>query len=362
MVKYGDDFRQLAFKDITHECIKGRQYKFDDNIWLVYFADEYDSLAKTLAVRRCNNFLRWVNPDNGNIEETPCIIDYDMASPSMQMTQSILTPNNHATIMVQGNVLTCNQLKTNMRFIIGNRPFKLYGYQNAIMNDLSSSIPTLLYLDLYLDEKQANDNFITSVAFNGRYDYTIIPSQLSIEGQTDSIGKLTANVLLNGSSIIRPLVWQSTNLEIIQIDNNGNYTIAGEVGDTATITVGIEGNTVDVVNIPITVVETVLNTLDIYIDSAIDKIREYESIEFVVKTNKHGANYTNFTSVISLNEIDSVLSNDYLAIVNTGLNAYKLSCVGFGAELQTLYITVTDTLTSDQYTELFNIRTVNMFG
>jgi len=105
-----------------------------------------------------------------------------------------------------------------------------------------------------------------------------------------------------------------------------------------------------------------LNTLDIYIDSAIDKIREYESIEFVVKTNKHGANYTNFTSVISLNEIDSVLSNDYLAIVNTGLNAYKLSCVGFGAELQTLYITVTDTLTSDQYTELFNIRTVNMFG
>ena len=162
-MKNGEDFVQLAFESIEHHRIKGRYYKFDSNIYLTYFTDEHDSLSKTVAVRRCNNALRWINPDNGAVETVPCVVDYDMSSPAMQVTQSILTPNNHAVVMIQGNDLTNAQLKTNMRFILGNRPFKLYGYQNTLINNLTSTTSTLLYLDLYLDEIQANDDLMNSM-------------------------------------------------------------------------------------------------------------------------------------------------------------------------------------------------------
>lgn len=360
--KNGDDFRQLAFQNITHQCTRGRYYKFDDNVWIAYFTDEYNSLTKTLAVRRCNNALRWINPDNGAIETVPCVVDYDMSSPAVQVTQSILTPNNHATLMIQGNDLTINQLKTNMRFILGNRPFKLYGYQNALLDDLSTPTATLLYLDLYLDEIQANDDMVRKIAFNGHFNYTITPSQLSIEAMPNSIGKLTANVLLNGASVIRPVTWESSNPDVIQIDSNGDYIITGDIDDTTTISVGIEGNATNVVNIPVTVVGAVSDVLDIHISPTIDKIKEYETLEFEVQVSKYGAPYTDFTSTVSLDGLQTVLTNKYLSISNQGGQGYKLSCKAFDSTPKALYVTVVDTQNSNTFQEAFNIKTVNMFG
>lgn len=360
--KNGDDFRQLAFQDITHPCTRGRYYNFDDNIWIAYFTDEYDSLTKTLAVRRCNNALRWINPDNGAVEVMPCVIDYDMSAPSFQVTQSILTPNNHATVMVQGNDLTINQLKTNMRFILGNRPFKLYGYQDTLLDDLSTPTATLLYLDLYLDEKQANDDMVRKIAFNGHYNYTIVPSRLSIEATPNSIGKLSANVLLNGVDVIRPVTWESSNPNVIQIDNNGDYVVTGVLNDSATISVWVDGNPNSAVVIPVDIVGAVDETLDIFLTPTIDKIKEYETIEFEVQASKFGEPYTNFTSTVSLSGSQITLSNKFLSIYNKGANKYELSCKAFDTTLKTLYITVVDTANSNVFTKSFNVRTVNMFG
>ena len=66
-MKNGDDFRQLAFRSIEHPCVRGRYYYFEDNYWLGTFTDEHDSIAKTMVVRRCNNFMRIVDPENGAI-------------------------------------------------------------------------------------------------------------------------------------------------------------------------------------------------------------------------------------------------------------------------------------------------------
>lgn len=361
-MKNGEDFVQLTFRSITHPKVRGRYYKFDNNIWLTHFTDEHDSLTRAVGVRRCNNALRWINPDNGAVETVPCVVDYDMSSPAVQVTQSILTPNNHAVVMIQGNNLTNTQLKTNMRFILGGRPFKLTGEQNALLNSLSATQPTLLYLDLYLDEKQANDNFNNSIAFNGHYNYTITPSQLSIEAMPNSIGKLTANVLLNGVSVIRPVTWESSNPDVIQIDSNGDYIITGDIDDTTTISVGVEGNATNVVNIPVTVVGAVSDALDIYISPTIDKIKEYETLEFEVQVSKYGAPYTDFTSTVSLDELQIVLTNKYLSISNQGGQGYKLSCKAFDSTPKALYVTVVDTQNSNTFQEAFNIKTVNMFG
>lgn len=361
-MKNGEDFVQLASESIEHHRIKGRYYKFDSNIYLTYFTDEHDSLSKTVAVRRCNNALRWINPDNGAVETVPCVVDYDMSSPAMQVTQSILTPNNHAVVMIQGNDLTNAQLKTNMRFILGNRPFKLYGYQNTLINNLTSTTSTLLYLDLYLDEIQANDDLMNSIALNGHFNYTIVPNQLSIDVLPDSIGNLTANVLLNGVDVIRPIMWKSSDLNVIQIDNNGQFSIVGEVDDTAIVSVWVDGNESTKVAIPVKVVDTADDKLDIHLTPVIEKIRQHETMGFEVQVSKHGESYSDFASTVSLNSTQTVLDNKFLSIVNKGSNIYDLSCVAFDSTLKTLYVTVTDNDNSNTFKESFELRTVNMFG
>ena len=361
-MKNGEDFVQLAFRSIEHPRIRGRYYKFDNNIWLTYFTDEHDSLSRTVAVRRCNNARRWINPDNGAVETVPCVVDYDMSSPAIQVTQSILTPNNHAVVMIQGNDLTNAQLKTNMRFILGGRPFKLYGYQNSLLEDLTATESTLLYLDLYLDEIQANDDLARSIAFNGHFNYTIVPNQLSIEATPNSIGKLTANVLLNGASVIRPVTWESSNPDVIQIDNNGDYIITGSVDATASISVWIDGNPTNVVNIPVSVVGALDDTLDIYITPMIDRIRQHETIAFEVRASKYGEPYADFTSAVSLETNQVVLTNKFLSISKKNGQLYELTCNAFDSTLKSLYITVVDTANNNTFQEVFNIRTVNMFG
>lgn len=361
-MKNGEDFCQIAFQNIYHVTPRGLYYKFDDNIWLAYFTDLHKSLSKTIAVRRCNNALRWINPLNGALESVPCVVDYDMSSPSVQVSQSILTPNNHAVVMIQGNDLTNSQLKTNMRFMLGGRPFKLYGYQNAIMDDDVSPSPTLLYLDLYLDEIQANDDLPRQLAFNGFYNYIITPSQLSIETTPNAMGFLSANVLLNGESVIRPLVWESRTPDIIQISMYGDYIAVGDVGELGMLAVGIEGNMKDAVEIPVIIISAFSNDLDISINPNITKIRQYETIKFKVETNKHGLPYVDFTSQVSLEDNQLITDNKFLSIMSLGSNEYEMTCKAFDSILKAMYITVIDNITSDSFTESFEFKTVNMFG
>lgn len=164
------DFLSFVFRDINHKTTRGLMYKFDSNFWMVHDSGEFDGLPYCCGVRRCNNYMRI--KDGDDIFSIPCIVDYDMASPSAQIGTSIITPNNHAVVMVQGNEDTLRLFKINTRYILGGRPFKLLSYQNAIMSaDIPK--PTLLYLDLYLDEVHSGDDIENQLADNGSIDYPI---------------------------------------------------------------------------------------------------------------------------------------------------------------------------------------------
>ena len=206
-IKNGIDFTQLMFQDIDHETIQGLYYIFDNNYHISYFYNRYDGLEKALAVRRCNNAMRIVDPENGSIFSIPCVIDYDMTSPNQQVSSYIITPNNHAVVMVQGNADTLRLFKLNTRYMFNGRPFKLLAYQNALLYDLDYQQPTLLYLDLYLDELHEQDDIENNLAYNGEYDYTIQIDADDMELTTGATGTLGATVLLNGTETKKNVVW-----------------------------------------------------------------------------------------------------------------------------------------------------------
>ena len=360
-VKNGNDFTQLMFRDIGHETIQGLYYIFDNNYHISYFYNKYDGLEKALAVRRCNNAMRIVDPENGSVFSIPCVIDYDMTSPSQQVSSYIITPNNHATVMVQGNTDTLRLFKLNTRYMFNGRPFKLLAYQNAILYDLQNQTPTLLYLDLYLDELHDKDDIENNLAYNGDYDYTIQIDADDMELTNGSTGVLTTTVTLNGVEAERNVLWESSNPEVVTINIGGQYQVVGDSGTSATITAILDGNTNVASSIAIQVVDEQVVQPLVTINPTFNKIRQYESITFSVEAVYGSVVVMPETIQISLAQENQVLSNQYLTITQSG-SQYIITANAIAPDPQILYVTVQNNSPSFQTIQQFTLNVVSMLG
>lgn len=360
-VKQGADFTQLMFRDIEHPVFQGLYYIFDDNYHISYFYNRYDGLEKALAVRRCNNAMRIVDPDNGSIFSIPCVIDYDMTSPSQQVSSYIITPNNHAVVMVQGNKDTLRLFKLNTRYIFNGRPFKLLAYQNALLQDLSNQNPTLLYLDLYLDEIHDKDDIENGLAYNGEYIYNIQIDANNMELSNGVKGNLSATITLNGEEVKRNVLWASSNEDAVLINVAGGYTIIGSSGSSATITATLDGNPNVSSTITIQVVDSQVVKPLILINPAFNKIRQFESIDFSIEVMYGSTLLVPQNITLSLSETGQVLSNQYLTITQSG-SQYIITANTVATTPQILYVSVQNASPDFQITAQFTLNVVSMLG
>lgn len=357
----GDDFKRLIFQSIDHEIKRGLYYQFDDNYWITYFTDAYNSIVKDCGVRRCNNVMRIVDPENGSIFSIPCAIDYDMTSPSQQVSSYIITPNNHATVMVQGNADTLRLFKLNTRYIFGGRPFKLLAYQNALIDESISPNPTLLYLDLYLDELHANDSIENQLADNGVYQYSIEIDSASMELTTGTTGTLGASITLNGEEVNRKIVWTSSDTTVVTVDAEGNYKVIGTDGQSCQITATLQGNSNVTASIEIAVVSAESLQPKIILEPTFDRVRQYETVDFAVKVSYGSQLYSPIDVTISLSENSVVLSNQYLSIQG-GQGNYQITGRQIAPTLQTLYVSVQNDVPMFTAVGQFQIEVTNMMG
>lgn len=313
--KEGRDFVQLIFECLDHPLVRGRYYKFENCYWIGDFTDRHDGVVGDMTVRRCNNFMRIVDPHNGKLFSIPCVVNYDMSSPSTQVTTHIITPNNHATVMVQGNEDTLRLFKTNTRYIFGGRPFKLTGYQNAIEYSLEHDIPNLLYLDLYLDEIHPRDDLVNQLADNGEFNYRVTIVGQDMELAQGSTGQLFADVMLNDEEVQREVQWSTSDKTIVEVSPNGAYAVVGAIGDVAVITakVGASEDT-----LTITVADESSIEAEVFIDPMISKIAEFDTAEFTVGAIYGGVEYRN-PSVVNV----TLENEDYLKLEEVE-GAYRL--------------------------------------
>lgn len=354
------DFLKVYFRDIEHIVPRGLYYKFFNSWWICNDFGHFSGIAQDCGLRRCNNALKIIDPENGSVFGVPCVVDYDMSSPSNQVSRYIITPNNHATVMVQGNDDTLRLFKTNTRYILGGRAFKLYAYQNALNLNLDTNYDTLLYLDLYLDELHDGDDLVNGVAYNGDYNYKAKINSTDMTLSAGSTGTLTADVALNGKEVNRPIVWKTSNPEIVTIDQNGNYTVAGEVGQSADIAVVLNGNEAVTDSIKITVGEQVVEP-EIYLDPAFDKIREYQVIDFNVHTSYLGKDYVPTEIKISLDGNKIVTSNENLVIKQTTAG-WQIQCLKRSQSELYMWVDVSNALPSFKQKTKFAIKAISMMG
>ncbi len=316
--KQSDDFKKFSFEDFSHDGSKGLMYQYSNNYWITINTSDIGSITKSIYLRRCNNTLRYIDKDNGSLIEIPCVIEYDVGSPQPFKDKDAITPNNHLILLVQGNDDT-NKLKVNQRFIFNGRPWKLVGYNNSLLQSLEENT-TLLYYDLFLDEKLPSDDLIGNIANRYEYDYQVNIVQSNFSQVLGSIGKLDAVVTFNGQNIDRQIIWSSN--ENAKIDSKGNFELIGIVGSKAVIKASIGENTTSYDQIEITIVGNIQNDkYELLMNPLIEEISQFEEVVINFNEYKNGSKIVSNISVANLGEKETYK----IDVINQ--NSIKVTCL-----------------------------------
>lgn len=359
-LKNGDDFLKVIFRDINHECTRGRYYRFNDQYWIGDFTDEFDSVQKSMSIRRCNNFLQRIDPENGAIFSIPCVVDYDMTSPSIQVSRYVITPNNCAHVMVQGNEDVLRLFTLNTRVILSGRPFKLYSYQNALQASLSNEIPNMIYMDFYLDEIHDGDDLVNQIADNGKFDYRVKITSENVTAKIGSTDTLKATVALNGEPVSRQIIWKSSDVTVVPIEANGTYRALGNPGDTAVITATLYGNEKVQDNITVTIGEgETTPPVTVIVNNLPTQICQYENIDVQVVVWYLGDEYSD---TLSCSLTLGANGDQYIGVQQISPNTFRLTGLKIANELLTLNVEVENISPSFSATTTAYIRAVSMLG
>ena len=292
--KKGEDFKIFSHKDISHEVQLGTMFKTDADYWICINTNAYASAINSCEVRRCNNILKWINPDNGYVYQQWCVIEYELSKPQPSKDKDVVVANGHISIIVQGNDLT-RAIRKNQRFIFNGQPYKLAGFQTLLDDHANQTVTNLIYMDMYLDLEKPSDDLYNMIANAGDYVYTIDLHPDFTEQVSGFIGKMDATVYLNGDEVQRNIVWSGN--DKVSVDKYGNYTLIGEVGDIATITATIEGNPMAFDTQSITIVESMDDNYEIVISPIISEVRLHQPQSFSVYLYNNGVQQSDSVSV-----------------------------------------------------------------
>lgn len=348
--KQGDDFREIIFQDIDHDAPRGLYYFFDGCYWLTINTDEYNRISKNVMVRRCNNWFKYRNPDTGAIVQVPCVMEYDTASPTPQVDNDVITPNNHAILIVQGNERTLPFTKANMRFLWGERPFKITGYNNYLQLTVDDPSVPLLYIDAYLDEISPYDDFENGVAYNFDAEYSIKINQTSFEQIQGYQTALTATVYNQDEIIQRDLIWSTSDNTIVTVDDTGLITLVGNVGQTATITVSLKDNNLVSDTITIAIVEQLSVQAEIVVTPLIQELAQGRTVVLQASLVEN-----NVPQDILVDIIPSGANLDTYSVVDLGHNMFQIKC------LKVSQIPLILTFRVDKLSTVVPINLVSMF-
>ena len=269
--KKGDDFKVFSHQDISETVPLGLLYRTDSDYWICINTNGFESPTNSIEVRRCNNIMKWVDPQNGYVHQEWCAIDYELSSPQPAKDKDIVVASGHIFVIVQGNENTL-ALKKNQRFIFNGQPYKLMAYQTLLNVDKDATTSTLLYLDMYLDIVKPSDDLVNNIAnaTDYLYDITIQPD---VSEQVNGFsGQLNATITLNGDVVARDIVWSGNDFVIINDD--GSYELTGDVGDVAIINAIIDGNPNLIATCSINIVDVVTDDFDIVIEPTFDEVRQ----------------------------------------------------------------------------------------
>jgi len=348
--KDSDDFREIYFKDCAYEVPRGTYFKYKNNYWIVYETpSELESISHC-KIRRCNNWLKWVDEATGIMYEYPCVIDYTLSSANSQTSKTVIQANSHVDLIVQGNARTIDIVK-NSRFLFNGVPYRFYSINNYMQNDYVDQNVQMLYMDFFLDMIDDSDNLQINLANDIRGQYSAHVNLDAIKGINNSKGKIdmyaTRTSQTSDIKIDTEFECYAEDSSLVVIDNEGNYQLTGKVGDTTNIVVRIKNNELSSIRIPVEITSDIVEVYSMTINDYFDEIKQGRTKTFSVDIYLNGMFVTNECEVTANWENDK----NYILSKNDN-NIYSLTNIKYSTEPLVL------TFTNDTYgvQEQMNIK------
>ena len=332
--KKGDDFKVFSHKNISHEVPLGLYFHTDNDYWICINTNGYASPTNSVEVRRCNNIMKWVDPDNGYVHQEWCAIDYELSSPRPQQDKDVIVANGHVFVIVQGNDVT-RKIRKNQRFIFNGQPYKIGAFQTMLDQNATTYFSTLLYIDMYLDTIQPNDDLVNNVANASEYVYTLTLQPDVTEQVTNFSGQMSASVMLNNEPVDRTIEWSGN--DNVNITSDGTYTLTGEAGTSAVITACIAGNPNSAVSYTIDIVESIDDDFDVVIEPMFGEVHKGIPQTFMVYLYNNGERLSD-----EITWEYSGLTQDYFSLSQDG-HEFTLSVLKFTTTPLTLTFSSGDT-------------------
>ena len=354
--KKGDDFKVFSHKNISADMKLGIMFRTEEDYWICTNTNGYASPTNSCEVRRCNNVMKWVDPETGFVNQQWCAIDYELSSPRPSKDKDIVVADGHIFVLVQGNDLT-RSIPKNQRFIFNGLAFKVSAYQTLLNKDDVTFHSNLLYIDMYADPLQPSDDVVNGIANATDYQYAI-ELQPDITEQIDGFtGQILSTVTCNGEVVDREIDW--TGNDFVTVNEDGSYTLNGTIppsndgeddeGDDepvekiAVITATLKGNPNVTASCSIKIVDEIEDAVDIIIDPLFSEVRQSLPQSFSVYLYKNGVQQDDAVTCTT-----SGLTNRYFTLTQDG-HDFVLTVKDISPTPLTLMFTV------DEYSETIDV-------
>ena len=354
--KKGDDFKVFSHKNISADMKLGIMFRTEEDYWICTNTNGYASPTNSCEVRRCNNVMKWVDPETGFVNQQWCAIDYELSSPRPSKDKDIVVADGHISVIVQGNDLT-RSIPKNQRFIFNGLAFKVSAFQSLLDEDNITFHSNLLYIDMYADPLQPSDDVVNGIANATDYQYAI-ELQPDITEQIDGFtGQILSTVTCNGEVVDREIDW--TGNDFVTVNDDGSYILSGTIppsddgeddeGDDepvekiAVITATLKGNPNVTASCSINIVDEVEDTVDIIIDPLFSEVRQSLPQSFSVYLYKNGVQQDDAVTCTT-----SGLTNKYFTLTQDG-HDFVLTVEDISPTPLTLIFTV------DEYSETIDV-------
>ena len=219
-----DDYRKIIYPDCDHKVTIGMRYKFNDNIWIIYSANNIRTDTASAYARRCNNAMNFEDR-YGYVHEEPCYIDYKSTETQLTASDNMEVPSGRIEVRCQLNDWTKN-VYINDRFIFGGDVYKIrYVSKFDRQSTFDSESDKLLLFYADFDNKSSNDNFELNIADYKKYDYKVL-CDTSITNKAGTVGNISATVTLDGVTVDEDVIFDNyKHSNIIEVSENGDYKL-----------------------------------------------------------------------------------------------------------------------------------------
>ena len=288
-----DDFREIYFEDCEHKVERGTYFDYDNNYWICYETPTKLESYSRCKIRRCNNWLKWVDLDTGILYEYPCVIDYTLTSTNAQTSKTINQANSHIDVIIQGNIDTL-KLRKNRRVLVNGVGYRFFAINNYMQNDYVDQNTPILYMDFFLDMIDDKDNLDENIAEDYRDIFTVHCEIDNIECPKGTQGQLDVYAVKGlDNRIETEFEYISSNEKVVKVDKDGHFNIVGGIDDTAFIYVQIKNNVKSRITIPVMVKQVEQHNFTTVVEPMFNDIKQGRAKTFNVCLYDNGELVTN---------------------------------------------------------------------